>query len=165
MNKIVFAIAFSVIAFASGWYVSHTRDTAKHQQYIIQMQEALEAQQKKAQELSQSLQEVTNEADQAQAKAERDITADYEQRLERLRHDNIGASGKDMPNPASSTCKISTSISEHNARIRQAFRELRADVLTIARERDITASHYNELISLYNDLLNKINKEDSTNGK
>lgn len=165
MNKIVPFVALCFIAFSAGFYTSHTRDTVKHQQDIIAVQEAFEAQRQRAQELSQSLQEKTNEADKAQALAEHSIDTDYSQRLDRLRNDNASESNTDMSSATGATCEVSASIREHNARVRRAFRELRAEVLTIARDRDITASHYNELISLYNRLLEQYNEGNGSNGK
>lgn len=165
MNKFVLPIALFFIAFSAGYYTAHTSDTVKYQQDIIAVQEAFEAQRKRAQELSQSLQEKTNEADKAQALAEHNIDTDYSQRLERLHNEPAAENSTDVPGTAGTACEVSASISEHNARVRRAFRELRAEVLTIARDRDITASHYNELISLYNSLIEQTNKGNSTNGE
>ena len=165
MNKLILPTALIFIAFSAGYYTAHTSDTVKYQQDIIAVQEAFEAQRKRAQELTQSLQEKTNEADKAQALVERSIDTDYSQRLERLRNESATENNTDVPSTTGTTCEVSASISEHNARVRRAFRELRAEVLTIARDRDITASHYNELISLYNSLVEQTNKGNSTNGE
>ena len=165
MNKLIPFVALFFIAFSAGFYVSHNRDKVQYQQEMLEVQEAYEAQRKRAQELSQSLQEKTNEADKAQAMAERSIDIDYSQRLERLRNDTPSENNTDLPSATGTTCEVSASLREHNARVRRAFRELRAEVLTIARDRDITASHYNELISLYNSLLEQTNKGNSTDGK
>lgn len=165
MTKLIPIVALSVIAFASGWYVSHVRETNIRQQAIIEMQEAFEAQRKRADEITKSLQGAINEADKRQENAERDIDSDYKQRVDRLRNDITAKSSTDMPNTTSTSCKVSASLSEHNARVRRAFRELRAELLTVARDRDITASHYNELISLYNSLLEQTNKRNSNNGE
>lgn len=155
-----------VIAFAAGWQVSHIRDKANMQQAIIEFQAEIEAQKEKANALSQELQERANRADMQQATAEIDIATDYAKRVEQLHNDPADASSDtDVPNDTSTTCQISDRFREHDARIRRAFRELREEVLTIARDRDITASHYNELISLYNDLLEQVNKGNSTNGE
>lgn len=158
--------ALAVIAFASGWYVSHMRDVRNYQQETIALQQSYEAQLKSTQELSQRLQETANEADKTQAVAENSIDADYSQRLERLRNDTDSTSSNtDLSSSTGATCEVSASIREHNARIRRAFRELREEVLTVARDRDITASHYNELISLYNKLLEQYNNGNSSNGE
>lgn len=158
--------ALAVIAFASGWYVSHMRDVRNYQQETIALQQSYEAQLKSTQELSQSLQETANEADKAQVAAENSIDADYNQRLERLHNDaDSTSSNADLPSSTGTTCEVSASVREHNARIRRAFRELREEVLTVARDRDITASHYNELISLYNKLLEQYNNGNSSNGE
>ena len=158
--------ALAVIAFASGWYVSHMRDVRNYQQETIALQQSYEAQLKSTQELSQRLQETANEADKTQAVAENSIDADYSQRLERLRNDTDSTSSDtDLSSSTGATCEVSASIREHNARIRRAFRELREEVLTVARDRDITASHYNELISLYNKLLEQYNNGNSSNGE
>lgn len=166
MNKLIPVLSLLIIAFASGWYVSHTRDKANMQQTIIEVQAEVEAQKEKANALSQELQERANRADMQQATAEIDIAADYAKRVEQLHHDATDASGDtDVSNDTGTTCQISDRFREHDARVRRAFRELREEVLTIARDRDITASHYNELISLYNDLLEQVNKGNSTNGE
>lgn len=158
--------ALAVIAFASGWYVSHMRDVRNYQQETIALQQSYEAQLKSTQELSQSLQETANEADKAQVTAENSIDADYSQRLERLHNDTDSTSSDtDLSSSTGTTCEVSASVREHNARIRRAFRELREEVLTVARDRDITASHYNELISLYNKLLEQYNNGNSSNGE
>lgn len=127
------------------------------------MKEAFEAQRKRAEEITKSLQGATNEADKHQEDAEHDINSDYKQRVDRL-HDT-STSDTSVPSDARATCEVSASVREHNARVRRAFRELREDVLTIARDRDITASHYNELISLYNRLLEQYNEGNGSNGK
>lgn len=165
MNKLILPTALFFIAFSAGYYTAHTSDTVKYQQDIIAVQEAFEAQRKRAQELTRSLQEKTNEADKAQALAKHSIDTDYSQRLERLRNEPAAKNNTGVPGTTGTTCEVSVRISEHNARVRRAFRELRAEVLTIARDRDITASHYNELISLYNSLIEQTNKGNSADGK
>lgn len=166
MNKFIPILSLLIIAFASGWYVSHTRDKVNMQQAIIEVQAEVEAQKEKANALSQELQERANRADMQQATAEIDIAADYAKRVEQLHHDTADASGDTgVSDNTSTTCQISGRFREHDARVRRAFRELREEVLTIARDRDITASHYNELISLYNDLLEQVNKGNSTDGE
>lgn len=158
--------ALAIIAFASGWYVSHMRDTRNYQQEALALQQSYEAQLKSTQKLSQSLQETANEADKTQVVAENSIDTDYNQRLERLRNDTDSTSSNtDLPSSTGPSCTVSAGIREHDARIRRAFRELREEVLTVARDRDITASHYNELISLYNKLLEQYNNGNSSNGE
>lgn len=165
MNKLLPILSLVIVSFASGWYVSHTRDTVRMQQTIIEVQAEIDAQKEKANALSQELQEHANRADTKQAIAEIDIATDFAKRIEQLHNQPADTSSTDVPDNASTTCKISANFREHDARVRRAFRELREEVLTIARDRDITASHYNELISLYNDLLEQINKGNSTNAK
>lgn len=110
--------------------------------------------------VTQKMQEFADMADRSAQSSVDSITADYQHRVEQLRSGLGLTADSSSGDAASASVAVRTELNRYDAETRRAFRKLRADVLTIARDCDITAAHYNELIMLYNKVV-----EQSREGK
>lgn len=145
-------IGVAIIAFWSGWFVNGLRYENNMQEFInseLQYQiQAIEDARSKEQEYREKLDKTTRQAKEAIDV----VNAHYR----KLLNDSLSKSSADsqnsMPSASGSSAPISKSTSKCTEQHRAKLQRLYEQQLVIARDCDITATHYNELIDLFIEL-------------
>lgn len=148
---VILFLLWTGFVFYCGYNCSDSKNQLEWAKYKEQVATQNLAVTKHVQHLEQELATAYQKADQGAQNAKDLIDNTYDSMSAKL-HDystNITDS-QSMSTTATTTSKVCSCGNQHNAESRRAFRKLRADILTITRDCDITASYYNELINLYN---------------
>ena len=159
MDRIVIGAGILLLAFCSGWQVRSwqcERDMAKLQ---TEMQAQLNEAKDTALALSRELASITALMDEEGQQNEDDIANSYHDYLEWLQQQNdSSASDSEASNPGTaSSFKDSCNCGSY-AESKRAYAELQKEILTVAKDCDITASRYNELMKLHNEFIATLNK-------
>ena len=148
---VILFLLWTGFVFYCGYNCSDSKNQLEWAKYKEQVATQNLAVTKHVQHLEQELATAYQKADQGAQNAKDFIDTTYAAMSDKL-HDystNI-TDNQSMSTTATTTSKVCSCGNQHNAESRRAFRKLRADILTITRDCDITASYYNELITLYN---------------
>ena len=139
------------IVFYCGYNWSYSKNQLEWAKYKEQVATQNLAVTKHVQHLEQELATAYQKADQGAQNAKDLIDNTYDSMSAKLHDYSTNTTdSQSMSTTATTTSKVCSCGNQYNAKSRQAFRKLRADILTITRDCDITASYYNELINLYN---------------
>lgn len=149
--NLILVFLWSCIVFYCGYNWSDSQNQLEWAKYKEQVATQNLAVTKHVQHLEQELATAYQKADQGAQNAKVLIDNTYDSMSNKLQDYSTDTSTKQsMPATTTATSKVCSCGNQYNAKSRQAFRKLRADILTITRDCDITASYYNELINLYN---------------
>lgn len=147
-------ISVAIIAFWAGWFVNGLRYENNMQNYINQeMQQQIQA----VEDAKAKEHEYREKADKTtrQAKEAVDVVnAHYRKLLNDSLSKSSASSNNSVPAASSSSSSVSKSTSKCTEQHRAKLQRLYEQQLVIARDCDITAAHYNELIDFY-EALNK----------
>lgn len=147
-------ISVAIIAFWAGWFVNGLRYENNMQNYInqeLQQQiQAVEDARSKEQEYREKLDKTTRQAKEAIDV----VNAHYRKLLNDSLSKSSASSQNSVPSASGSSGPISKSTSKCTEQHRAKLQRLYERQLVIARDCDITAAHYNELIDFY-EALNK----------
>lgn len=149
MARVYLYCAAAIFAFATGWAsraVIAERDMAEllaksNLDYVQSVTDT--------QRIEHKLQDVTEQINQRGHMYEGDIQRTYSDLSERLRTKPEATSEADPVKPAAVGKQTPTVATCNLVAPRRAFRELRAQLLDIARECDIVKARYNQVISIY----------------
>ena len=149
--NLILVFLWSCIVFYCGYTWSDRQNQLEWAEYKEQVSKQNLVAVQQVQQLEQKLAKAYQEADQGAQNAKDFIDTTYAAMSDKLQDYSTDTSTKQsMPATATTTSKVCSCRNQHDAESRRAFRKLRADILTITRDCDITASYYNELINLYN---------------
>ena len=149
--NLILVFLWSCIVFYCGYTWSDRQNQLEWAKYKEQVATQNLAVTKHVQHLEQELATAYQKADQGAQNAKDLIDTTYAAMSDKLQDYSTDTSTKQsMPATTTTTSKVCSCRNQHDAESRRAFRKLRADILTITRDCDITASYYNELITLYN---------------
>lgn len=145
-------ISVAIIAFWAGWFVNGLRYEHNMQEFINselrQQIQAVEDARNKEQEYREKVDKTTRQAKEAIDV----VNAHYR----KLLNDSLSKSSSSSNNNMSTDSKASTTIQKSTSKCieqhRAKLQRLYEQQLIIARDCDITATHYNELIELFNEL-------------
>lgn len=151
-------LSIAVIAFWAGWFVNGYRYEHNMQEFINselrqQIQAYEQTQAKERENLDKALKSAEETKD-----ALDDVTARYNQLLADSLSKSSASSDNSVPantNSSSSVSKGACKCSESN---RAKLQRLYERQLIIARDCDITATHYNQLIELWKELSHEKDK-------
>lgn len=145
-------ISIAIIAFWCGWFVNGLRYENNMQNYInkeLQQQiQAVEDARSKEQEYREKLDKTTRQAKEAVDV----VNAHYRKLLNDSMSKSSASSQNSVPAASSSPYSVSKSTSKCTEQHRAKLHRLYEQQLVIARDCDITAAHYNELIDFYEGL-------------
>ena len=161
MYKILSYIAIIVAFVASGYYLAAKRYEAKFEEYRAEQAQAVIKQQEefRKQEAERYAQVSTIQSNLADGVA--DVIKSYNTLNDSMdsfnansMHDNqdSATNSKQMPTDTSTTSRIQDCRCERTTADRAKLRRLYQRQLIVARDCDITATHYNQLIKLYNSI-------------
>lgn len=149
--NLILVFLWSCIVFYCGYTWSDRQNQLEWAKYKEQVATQNLAVTKHVQHLEQELATAYQKADQGAQNAKDLIDNTYDSMSAKLHDYSTNTTdSQSMSTTATTTSKVCSCGNQYNAKSRQAFRKLRADILTITRDCDITASYYNELINLYN---------------
>lgn len=149
--NLILVFLWSCIVFYCGYTWSDSKNQLEWAKYKEQVSKQNLVAVQQVQQLEQKLAKAYQEADQGAQNAKDLIDNTYGSMSAKLHDYSTNTTdSQSMPATATTTSKVCSCGNQYNAKSRQAFRKLRADILTITRDCDITASYYNELINLYN---------------
>ena len=160
MERIVIGAGLMLAAFCSGWQVRSWQCERDMSQLQAQMQEQVNIAQENALALSRELAEMTAIIDAEGVESENDIDTSYHDYLLWLqqREDSTDTSDSETSNPGTASTSKDSCKCRQYAESKRAYGVLQKDILTLARDCDITAVRYNELLKLVlgaHDSLNK----------
>lgn len=145
----------AVVAFAFGVYFSSIRYDAEKKTYELQRAQEVAAVVTKNAETERILQDKVNDAVDRALTTEKDLNRQFDFRrgalYDRLRADSA-RSENNMSDSAKAPVAIQTSECKCHVVNRREFQRLYEKQLIVARDCDITAMHYNELINLWNEM-------------
>ena len=148
---IILSLLWTVVVFYCGYTWSDRQNQLEWAKYKEQVATQNLAVTKHVQHLEQELATAYQKADQGAQNAKDLIDNTYDSMSAKLHDYSTNTTdNQSMSTTATTTSKVCSCGNQHNEESRRAFRKLRADILTITRDCDITASYYNELITLYN---------------
>ena len=148
---VILSLLWTVIVFYCGYNWSDSKNQLEWAEYKEQVSKQNLVAVQQVQQLEQKLAKAYQEADQGAQNAKDFIDTTYAAMSNKLQDYGTNTSTKQsMPSTTTATSKVCSCGNQHDAESRRAFRKLRADILTITRDCDITSSYYNELINLYN---------------
>ena len=148
---VILSLLWTVVVFYCGYNWSDSQNQLEWAKYKEQVATQNLAVTKHVQHLEQELATAYQKADQGAQNAKDLIDNTYDSMSAKLHDYSTNTTdSQSMSTTATTTSKVCSCRNQYNAESRQAFRKLRADILTITRDCDITASYYNELINLYN---------------
>ena len=148
---VILSLLWTGIVFYCGYSWSNSQNQLEWAKYKEQVATQNLAVTKHVQHLEQELATAYQKADQGAQNAKDLIDNTYDSMSAKLHDYSTNTTdSQSMSTTATTTSKVCSCRNQYNAESRQAFRKLRADILTITRDCDITASYYNELINLYN---------------
>ena len=161
MYKILSYIAIIVAFVASGYYLAAKRYEAKVEEYRAEQAQAVIKQQEefRKQERERYAQVSTIQSNLADGVA--DVIKSYNTFADSMdsfnansMHDNQDGStnSKQMPTATSTTSRVQDCRCECSRVNREKLQRLYQQQLIVARDCDITATHYNQLIKLYNSI-------------
>ena len=161
MYKILSYIAIIVAFVASGYYLAAKRYEAKFEEYRAEQAQAVIKQQEefRKQERERYAQVSTIQSNLADGVA--DVIKSYNTLNDSIdsfdvnsMHDNqdSATNPKQVPATTSSTSRVQDCRCECSTADRARLQRLYQQQLIVARDCDITATHYNELIKLYNSI-------------
>ena len=149
--NLILVFLWSCFVFYCGYNWSDSKNQLEWAKYKEQVATQNLAVTKHVQHLEQELATAYQKADQGAQNAKDLIDNTYDSMSAKLHDYSTNTTdSQSMSTTATTTSKVCSCGNQYNAKSRQAFRKLRADILTITRDCDITASYYNELITLYN---------------
>ena len=149
--NLILVFLWSCIVFYCGYTWSDRQNQLEWAKYKEQVSKQNLVAVQQVQQLEQKLAKAYQEADQGAQNAKDLIDNTYDSMSAKLHDYSTNTTdSQSMPATATTTSKVCSCGNQHDAESRRAFRKLRADILTITRDCDITASYYNELINLYN---------------
>ena len=148
---VILSLLWTGIVFYCGYNWSDRQNQLEWAEYKEQVSKQNLVAVQQVQQLEQKLAKAYQEADQGAQNAKDLIDNTYDSMSAKLHDYSTNTTdSQSMPPTATTTSKVCSCRNQHDAESRRAFRKLRADILTITRDCDITASYYNELINLYN---------------
>lgn len=148
---VILSLLWTGVVFYCGYSWSDSKNQLEWAKYKEQVATQNLAVTKHVQHLEQELATAYQKADQGAQNAKDLIDNTYDSMSAKLHDYSTNTTdSQSMSTTATTTSKVCSCRNQYNAESRQAFRKLRADILTITRDCDITASYYNELINLYN---------------
>lgn len=148
---VILSLLWTVVVFYCGYSWSDSQNQLEWAKYKEQVATQNLAVTKHVQHLEQELATAYQKADQGAQNAKDLIDNTYDSMSAKLHDYSTNTTdSQSMSTTATTTSTVCSCRNQHNAESRRAFRKLRADILTITRDCDITASYYNELINLYN---------------
>ena len=148
---VILSLLWTGVVFYCGYSWSNSQNQLEWAKYKEQVATQNLAVTKHVQHLEQELATAYQKADQGAQNAKDLIDNTYDSMSAKLHDYSTNTTdSQSMSTTATTTSKVCSCGNQYNAESRQAFRKLRADILTITRDCDITASYYNELINLYN---------------
>lgn len=148
---VILSLLWTVVVFYCGYNWSDSQNQLEWAKYKEQVATQNLAVTKHVQHLEQELATAYQKADQGAQNAKDLIDNTYDSMSAKLHDYSTNTTdNQSMSTTATTTSKVCSCGNKHDAESRRAFRKLRADILTITRDCDITASYYNELITLYN---------------
>ena len=148
---VILSLLWTVVVFYCGYNWSDSQNQLEWAKYKEQVATQNLAVTKHVQHLEQELATAYQKADQGAQNAKDLIDNTYDSMSAKLHDYSTNTTdSQSMSTTATTTSKVCSCGNQYNAESRRAFRKLRADILTITRDCDITASYYNELITLYN---------------
>ena len=148
---VILSLLWTGIVFYCGYSWSDSQNQLEWAKYKEQVATQNLAVTKHVQHLEQELATAYQKADQGAQNAKDLIDNTYDSMSAKLHDYSTNTTdNQSMSTTATTTSKVCSCGNQHDAESRRAFRKLRADILTITRDCDITASYYNELITLYN---------------
>ena len=161
MYKILSYIAIIVAFVASGYYLAAKRYGVKFEEYRAEQAQAVIKQQEefRKQEAERYAQVSTIQSNLADGVA--DVIKSYNALNDSMdsfnansMHDNkdSATNSKQMPTDTSTTSRVQDCRCERTTVDRKKFQRLYQQQLIVARDCDITATHYNQLIKLYNSI-------------
>ena len=148
---VILSLLWTVVVFYCGYNWSDSKNQLEWAKYKEQVATQNLAVTKHVQHLEQELATAYQKADQGAQNAKDLIDNTYDSMSAKLHDYSTNTTdSQSMSTTATTTSTVCSCRNQHDAESRRAFRKLRADILTITRDCDITASYYNELITLYN---------------
>lgn len=161
MYKILSYIAIIVAFVASGYYLAAKRYEAKIEEYRAEQAQAVIKQQEAYRELEnkQHAQVSTIQSNLADGVA--DVIKSYNTLNDSMDNFDINSmlnnqdsatNSKQMPADTSTTSRVQDCRCERSRADRAKLQRLYQRQLIVARDCDITATHYNQLIKLYNSI-------------
>ena len=148
---VILSLLWTGIVFYCGYSWSDSQNQLEWAEYKEQVSKQNLVAVQQVQQLEQKLAKAYQEADQGAQNAKDLIDNTYDSMSAKLHDYSTNTTdSQSMPTTATTTSTVCSCRNQHDAESRRAFRKLRADILTITRDCDITASYYNELITLYN---------------
>ena len=161
MYKILSYIAIIIAFVASGYYLAAKRYEAKFEEYRAEQAQAVIKQQEAYRELEnkQHAQVSTIQSNLADGVA--DVIKSYNALNDSIdsfdvnsMHDNkdSATNSKQMSTDTSTTSRVQECRCERSRADRARLQRLYQRQLVVARDCDITATHYNQLIKLYNSI-------------
>ena len=148
---VILSLLWTGIVFYCGYNWSDSKNQLEWAKYKEQVATQNLAVTKHVQHLEQELATAYQKADQGAQNAKDLIDNTYDSMSAKLHDYSTNTTdSQSMSTTATTTGTVCSCRNQHEAESRRAFRKLRADILTITRDCDITASYYNELINLYN---------------
>ena len=149
--NLILVFLWSCVVFYCGYTWSDRQNQLEWAEYKEQVSKQNLVAVQQVQHLEQELATAYQKADQGAQNAKDLIDNTYDSMSAKLHDYSTNTTdSKSMPATATTTSKVCSCRNQHDAESRRSFRKLRADILTITRDCDITASYYNELINLYN---------------
>lgn len=149
--NLILVFLWSCVVFYCGYTWSDRQNQLEWAEYKEQVSKQNLVAVQQVQQLEHKLAKAYQEADQGAQNAKDLIDNTYDSMSAKLHDYSTNTTdSQSMPATATTTSKVCSCRNQHDAESRRAFRKLRADILTITRDCDITASYYNELINLYN---------------
>ena len=161
MYKILSYIAIIVAFVASGYYLAAKRYEAKFEEYRAEQAQAVIKQQEefRKQEAERYAQVSTIQSNLADGVA--DVIKSYNTLNDgmdsfnansMLNNQDSATNSKQMPTATSTTSRVQDCRCERTTVDRARLQRLYQRQLVVARDCDITATHYNQLIKLYNSI-------------
>lgn len=145
-------ISVAIIAFWAGWFVNGLRYEHNMQEFInseLQQQiQAVEDARSKEQEYREKVDKTTRQAKEAIDV----VNAHYRKLLNDSLSKSSASSNNSVPAASTPSATVSKSSCKCPNQNREKLQRLYEQQLIIARDCDITATHYNELIELFNEL-------------
>ena len=159
MKDVIIGISFLLIAIAVGFFVGQRITTVDYELQIAELntkaQEAEIKAQSEKDQIELQWQRKVNDAQQKAYVDKQNIDANYKRALADIMHDSEGSSTDTttLSNDTNTTTGTTANCEcRCPAKDRTKLQKLYEQQLTIARDCDITATHYNELLSIYQGL-------------